>query len=93
MGMPRGSRWKRLAIFSDAINADAAPRIEEVLWSERIETEWWARTIPATKNGAVRCGPQAMGRDYHPLSETWLMVRRGDWPVAFVVAKQLGVSL
>lgn len=93
MGMPRGSRWKRLAVFSDEINNTKAEDVSHMLWANRMEYEWWERTIPATENGPIRTGPQTLGRAYHPLNEAWLMVRRGDWPMAFVLAKDIGVSL
>lgn len=93
MGMPRGSKWKRLAVFSDLVNRGNAPEASHLLWANRIDYEWWKRTIPATEHMPIRTGPQAMGRADHPLSEEWLMVRRGDWPMAFVLVKELGVSL
>lgn len=93
MGMPRGSKWKRLAIFSDEVNPGNAPEATHLLWANRIEYEMWKRTVPATHYTHTRTGPQAVGRADHPLSEEWLMVRRGDWPMAFVLVKELGVSL
>ena len=93
MGMPRGSKWKRLAIFSDNVNSDIAPALCAQLRMHRVETEWWQRTIPADHCKAVRCGPQQIGRDWHPLNESWLMVRRGDWPLAYVLAKDYGTVL
>lgn len=93
MGMPKGSKWKRLAIFSDMVNSANGPDISHLLWANRIEYEWWARTVPAKHYGCVRFGPQQIGRDYHPHSEEWIMVRRGDWPMAFVLAKDLGIVL
>ncbi len=94
MGMPRGSRWKRLAVFSDEVNNETAPRLCEVLRSERIETEWWQRTVTRGKGKYPARNPvDNLGRDAGPTSESWLMVRYGDWPMAFVIAKTLGVSL
>ena len=94
MGMPKGSTWKRLAVFSDARNNDVAPRLCEVLRSERFELEWWGRTVPRGKGKYPARNPVGnLMRDASPTGEQWLMVRRGDWPMAFVIAKHLGVSL
>ena len=93
MGMPKGSKWKRLAIFSDEVNSGIAPDVSHLLWANKIEYEWWKRTIPATRYAPIRTGPHAMGRADHPLNEEWLMVRRGDCPMAFVLAKARGVAL
>ena len=94
MGMPKGSNWKRLAIFSDVSNNAIAPDIAHLLWANRIEYEWWQRTVPAAHGpGTARNQVSNLGRDVHPNGEEWLMVRRGDWPMAFVLAKALGVSL
>jgi len=84
MGMPRGSRWKRLAIFSDEVNSHNASLVGRVLRAHRIEIEWWSRPIRPTLSTADR-----------PVykSVEWLMVRRGDWPLAFVLAKYCGVTL
>lgn len=94
MGMPKGSNWKRLAIFSDAINSASAPDFCHLLWANRIEYEIWQRTVPAVNgSGTARNQVSNLGRDAHPLSEEWLMVRRGDWPMAYVIAKEFGVRL
>lgn len=95
MGMPKGTRWKRLAVFSDAINNQHAPHMAHVLWANRIETEWWKRSVPRGEGNGhhARCVVNNLGREDHPLSEEWLMVRCGDWPMAFVLAKSVGVSL
>ncbi len=92
MGMRKGSKWKRLAIFSDAVNSDDAGRVAEVLRASSLEIEWRRLTIPATRY-EVRPQEQRLGRAPHPLSEEWLFVRRGDYPLAFVIVKSLGVSL
>lgn len=95
MGMPRGSQWKRLAVFSDILNQEHGPDIAHLLWANRIETEWWKRSAARGEgNGQpARCVIDNLMREDHPHSEEWLMVRRGDWPMAFVLAKALGVSL
>lgn len=94
MGMPRGSKWKRLAVFSDAINQEHAPDIARVLRANRIEMEWWHRSAPRGQGkGDALCVVDNLMREGHPLSEDWLMVRRGDWPMAFVLAAHLGLSL
>jgi hypothetical protein len=92
--MPRGSYWKRLAVFSDEVNQEHAPDVARVLRAERIEMEWWHRSVPTGQGkGRALCVVDNLGREGHPLSEEWLMVRRGDWPMAFVIAKHFGVSL
>lgn len=85
MGMPRGSKWKRLAVFSDEMNADNAPVVSSVLRAHGIETEWWSRKLRNENHGLTM----------RPVYRTvdWLMVRRGDWPLAYVLAKECGVSL
>lgn len=94
MGMPRGSRWKRLAVFSDEVNQAHAPALSQVLRANQIELEWWHRSAPRGKGkGRCLCVVDNLMRDGHPLSEEWLMVRRGDWPMAFVLAKDMGVRL
>jgi hypothetical protein len=94
MGMPRGSKWKRLAVFTDEVNSDIAPRLSEVLRSERFDVEWWQRTVTRGKGPRPARNPVGnLMRDESPVGEHWLMVRRGDWPMAFVIAKHLGVSL
>jgi hypothetical protein len=94
MGMPRGSRWKRLAVFSNIVNPDSAPDIDHLLWANRIEMEWWNRSVPRGKGPRPSRNPiNNLMRDEHPHDEARLMVRRGDWPMAFVLAKSLGVSL
>lgn len=91
MGMPRGSRWKRLAVFSEDVNADdRVLALSHVLRAHQIETEWWKRTVPSM--GSRGTAPQ-LCRDHHPKAEEWLMVRVGDWPLAYVLAKDLGISL
>ncbi len=94
MGMPRGSRWKRLAVFSDEVNQEHAPELARVLHGRRIEMEWWHRSVPRGQGkGRALCVVDNLMRDGHPQSEEWLMVRRGDWPIAFVLAKNLGMTL
>ncbi len=94
MGMPKGSSWKRLAIFSDEVNNEFAPRLCEVLRSERFEVEWWERTVSRGKGKIPARNPiNNVMRDVNPINESWLMVRRGDWPMAFVIAKRMGVIL
>lgn len=90
MGMPKGSRWKRLAVFSDMVNIASAPVVARVLRAHRIEIEWWNRTVVSKSERGT--APQ-LGRDEHPLAEEWLMVRRGDWPLAYVLAKDIGVNM
>lgn len=84
MGMPKGSRWKRLAIFSDEVNSDNAPLLGRILQAHWIEIEWWSRPIRPTLATCDR-----------PVYKTvdWLMVPRGDWPFAYVLAKDIGVCL
>lgn len=95
MGMPRGSKWKRLAVFSDAVNDDKGPDIADLLWANRIDAEWWKRSVPRGKGNGhrARCVVDNLMREDHPLSEEWLMVRYGDWPMAFVLAKAIGVEI
>lgn len=94
MGMPRGSRWKRLAVFSDLVNPEIAPDVWHLLWANRIEIEWWRRSVQRGKGPRPSRNPiNNLMRDDHPHGEEWLMVRRGDWPMAFVLVKALGVSL
>lgn len=94
MGMPRGSRWKRLAVFSSEINSDKAAIAAHVLRSGGIDVEWWTRTIKSRTHRGTATNPvNNLGRDLHPKSEEWLMVRRGDWPMAFVLVKDYGVYL
>jgi len=93
MGMPKGSRWKRLAVFNDDINSDIAPALCAQLRMHRIEIEWWQRTVKETKNKESRTGCRTIGREWHPKNEAWLMVRRGDWPFAYALAKDYGVTL
>lgn len=93
MGMQKGSRWKRLAVFSDDRNNMIAPVLTSQLHARHIQTQWWKRTVKATICAPPRTGPQMIGRANHPQSEEWLMVRIGDWPLAYVLAKDLGVSL
>lgn len=94
MGMPRGSKWKRLAVFSDVINSDKATIAARVLRAKGLDVEWWHRTVP--RGCGVRSARNPIDnlmRDESPISEEWLMVRRGDWPLAFVLVKDYGVSL
>lgn len=92
MGMPRGSRWKRLAVFNDEMNSDKAPALCAELRARHIEIEWWERTISAVYGpGTARNPISNLCRDRSDVS--WLMVRRGDWPLAFVLAKDMGVRL
>jgi hypothetical protein len=95
LGMSKGSSWKRLAVFSDAdeVNQEHAPDLARVLRAARIDTEWWHRSISAGKGTGRALSMHNLGRDAHPLSEDWLMVCRGDWPMAFILAKDLGVML
>lgn len=94
MGMPRGSRWKRLAIFTYETNSDKAPALCAELRARHIEIEWWQRTITSVYGNGTATNPvNNLGRDLHPLDEQWLMVRRGDWPLSFVIAKDMGVRL
>lgn len=51
-------------------------------------------TISSTYGpGTARNPINNLCRDRHPLNEKWLMVRRGDWPLAYVLAKSCGVAL
>ena len=94
MGMPRGSRWKRLAIFSEKINSDKAVRISEVLRASSIDTEWWHRTVPRGRGQYPARNPVSnLMRDASPVAEEWLMVRYGDWARAYIIARDMGVSL
>lgn len=94
MGMPRGSKWKRLAVFNDTANSDKAPVLCSVLRAHQVDIEWWSRTIASTYGpGTARNPIDNLCRDRHPLNEEWLMVRRGDWPLAYVLAKSCGVAL
>lgn len=95
MGMPRGSRWKRLAVFSDLVNeGDKAAIASRVLRAKGLDVEWWHRTVPRGKGTHPARNPiDNLMRDESPISEEWLMVRRGDWPLAFVLVKDYGVSL
>ena len=92
MGMPRGSKWKRLAVFSSAVNADYNEAIWPIFRAHKIEIEWWERTVKRGGGKYPARNPiDNLGRDASPTSESWLMVRRGDWPLAFVLAKDCGV--
>lgn len=94
MGMPRGSKWKRLAVFNDQVNIKHAPDVSRVLHAYRIDMEWWHRSAArGGGKGRALCVVDNLMQEGHPLSEEWLMVRSGDWPMAFVLAKHLGVSL
>lgn len=92
MGMPRGSKWKRLAIFSDVVNTEYSQGLFPVLRAHGIEIEWWNRTVARGQGQYHARNPiDNLGRDASPTSESWLMVRRGDWPLAYVLAKDCGV--
>ncbi len=94
MGMPRGSKWKRLVICSDGANGDPHALVMS-LRMHGIEMEWWRRTVPRGQ-GNIEADNSHMNnllRDESPTSEAWLMVRRGDWPMGFVLAKHCGMSL
>lgn len=95
MGMPKGTRWKRLAVLSDVVNQEHGPDLAHLLWANRIEYEWWNRSAPkgAGNGQRARCTVDNLMREDHIHGEEWCMVRRGDWPIAFVLAKSLGVSL
>lgn len=94
MGMQRGSHWKRLAVFNDKVNQGHAADVARVLHAYRVDMEWWHRSVARGQGiGRALCVVDNLMREGHPLSEEWLMVRRGDWPMAFVLAKHLGVSL
>lgn len=94
MGMPRGSRWKRLAVFSDEVNNEHGEVVCNVLRAKSIEYEWWQRTVKRGQGTHHARNPiNNLMRDASPISEHWLMVHRGDWPLAFVLAKDRGVSL
>lgn len=101
MGMYKGSKWKRLAIFSDVFNNEVdCPRLCDLLRAEfgGASYEWWSRTVPHGQGTRpANHGPMGSGdyidRDESPTNEAWLMVERGNWPLAFIIARDCGVSL
>lgn len=74
MGMCRGSHWKRAVIVPKNDTANRGERISQHFEAYGIDIEWWTRS----RRGART-----------PTTEHWVMVRRGDWPMAHLLAQQI----